>query len=162
MKINQMVGCTTFFVSPCSIEFLGQKLPGWRLRFIKMIDVGTLFFPPVHPVFFSCRRETCRLWWAWYWWWSWAIKRLNSSKVHQSPQVRLDFSSNSPRLSTLSAFKTFMIDDPLFLMSLFGRSENLEISTPVKCKKFNFDKNSFLKVMNINIEQKCNFFFQMW
>ena len=96
------------------------------------------FFPPVHPVFFSCRRETCRLWWAWYWWWSWAIKRLNSSKVHQSPQVRLDFSSNSPRLSTLSAFKTFMIDDPLFLMSLFGRSENLEISTPVKCKKIQF------------------------
>ena len=35
---------TKFFVSHCNIEFLGQKLPGWRLRFIKMIDVGTLFF----------------------------------------------------------------------------------------------------------------------
>ena len=54
---SEKVEFTSFFVSPCSIEFLGQKLPGWRLRFIKMIDVGTLFFPPVHPVFFSCRRR---------------------------------------------------------------------------------------------------------
>ena len=113
-----------------------------------------LFFSTCIQFSFPVEEKTCRLWWAWYWWWSWAIKRLNSSKVHQSPQVRLDFSSNSPRLSTLSAFKTFMIDDPLFLMSLFGRSENLEISTPVKCKKFNFDKNSFPKVININFEQK--------